>query len=84
MECGRSDEIIVGRCGSGMNKGKDLLTKLYFFNYLINLRLSWILITRVSLLRAPVRQWYSGELTGELWSLFHQFYQNNRHLESIR
>ena len=23
MECGRSDEIIVGRCGSGMNKGQD-------------------------------------------------------------
>ena len=22
MECGRSDEIIVGRCGSGMNKGE--------------------------------------------------------------
>ena len=25
MECGRSDEIIVGRCGSGMNKGQDTL-----------------------------------------------------------
>ena len=23
MECGRSDEIIVGRCGSGMNKGQE-------------------------------------------------------------
>ena len=22
MECGRSDEIIVGRCGSGRNKGQ--------------------------------------------------------------
>ena len=23
MECGRSDEIIVGRCGSGSHKGED-------------------------------------------------------------
>ena len=34
MECGRSDEIIVGRCGSGMNKGEevkltDILTVIF-------------------------------------------------------
>ena len=31
MECGRSDEIIVGRCGSGMNKGEQ---KQSFFRFI--------------------------------------------------
>ena len=28
LECGRSDEIVVGRCGSGENRGKKRLTPL--------------------------------------------------------
>ena len=41
MECGRSDEIIAGRCGSGMNKGEDR-PSVNILSYF--LRLSWILL----------------------------------------
>ena len=43
MECGGSDEIIVGRCGSGRNQGeqKEKYSNLTFLVRLPGIQLSW-------------------------------------------